>query len=422
MTATPSPGTHGRPQPRILLVDDDPAVLDGLRRQLRTEFTIFTATSAAAGLELIASDGPFDVVLSDMRMSDMDGAAFLARVRSIARDTTRILLTGQADASTAMSAVNEGQVFRFLSKPCPPQALRECLRDAVEEHDRSAAEHEIIDRSLGIPAQLTPDADPEAAAELGAALRTGQLEVWYQPVVNLATGQVTGAEALIRWRHPKRGLLLPGQFLPAAERSGLLIPIGRWVLRQACREAAAWPDGPAGPLQVAVNLHPDQLRDPRLTDDIRRALSAAGLAAERLTLEVTESVLIHDPQAAAAILRRLRDLGIAIAIDDFGTGYSSLSYLQDLPVSILKIDRAFIASLPDATPVALAGAIVHLAGALGLQTIAEGIETPAQLQACVELGCQRGQGFLLGEPMTSTRLTRTLHTRRGSRAASPHGT
>ncbi len=422
MTATPSPGARDRPLPRILLVDDEASILAGLRRQLRAEFDVRTATSAAAGLALIASDGPFDVVVSDMRMPDMDGAAFLARVRSIARDTTRVLLTGQAGAGTAVAAVNEGQIFRFLFKPCPAQVLRDCLRDAVGQHHRSAAEHELIDRSLGIPSQPGPGADPESAAEFATALQAGQLEAWYQPVVDLATGQVTSAEALIRWQHPKRGLLLPGQFMPAAERSGLMIPIGRWVLQQACRDAAAWPDGPAGPLPVAVNVHPDQLRDPRLIDDIRRALAASGLPATRLTLEVTESVLLHDARAAAQALGRLRDMGIAIAIDDFGTGYSSLSYLQDLPVSILKIDKAFIASLPDTTPVALARAIVQLADALGLQTIAEGIETSTQLQACAELGCHSGQGFLFAEPMPSARLTRILHAYGPSQRASANGT
>ena len=409
MTDSNNAAARGRPPlPRVLLVDDEPAVLAGLRRQLRTEFDIRTAGSAAAGLELMASDGPFDVVVSDMRMPDMDGAAFLSRVRTIAPGATRVMLTGQASADTAMAAVNEGQIFRFLAKPCPAQAMRQCLRDAVSQHHRAAAERKLIDQSLGIPAQRGPQAAPEAAAGVAAALAAGQLEVWYQPVADLATGHFTSAEALIRWPHPQRGLLLPGQFLPAAQRGGLMIPIGRRVLQQACRDAAAWPDGPAGPLPVAVNLHPDQLRDPRLTDDIRQALAASGLPAARLTLEVTESVLLHDACAATEILRRLRDMGITIAVDDFGTGYSSLSYLQNLPVSILKIDKAFITSLPDTTPVAIAKAIVQLATALGLQTIAEGIETASQLHTITELGCQHGQGFLLAEPMPAARLAELL--------------
>ncbi len=406
----------GRPstQPRVLLVDDEPAVLSGLRRQLRADYDIRTATSAAAGLELIATDGPFDVVVCDMRMPDMDGAAFLARVRSIARDTTRILLTGQADIDTAMAAVNEGQIFRFLSKPCPAQTLRECLTDAVYQHHRTQAEHQIIDQWL-LPRQATP----EAAAELAAALHAGQLQVWYQPVVDLSTGQITSTEALIRWQHPQRGLLLPAQFLPDAERAGLIIPIGRWVLQQACHDAVAWPPGHAGPLPVAVNLHPVQLRDPGLTDDIRRALAASGLPPARLTLEVTEAVLIHDPRTAGDILGRLRDMGINIAVDDFGTGYSSLSYLQHLPVSILKIDKAFISSLSDTTSVTLTQTIVQLANALGLKTIAEGIETTTQLQICRQLGCNHGQGFLFAEPMRASGLTRILSTQNTTEPAVP---
>jgi EAL domain-containing protein (putative c-di-GMP-specific phosphodiesterase class I)/CheY-like chemotaxis protein len=419
VTASRDPRSTGRPLPRVLVVDDEPAVLDGLRRQLRAEFDVRTAVSAAAGLDLMVSDGPFDVVVSDMRMPDMDGAAFLARVRSIARDTIRVLLTGQADIDTAMIAVNDGQVFRFLAKPCPGQALRQCLREAVEQHDRSAAEHEIIDRSLRIPAQLTPHAGAGEAAELAAALRAGQLELWYQPVVDLSSGHITGAEALIRWQHPQRGLLLPGQFLPAAEHGGLIIPIGRWALRQACHAAAAWPDGPAGPLLVAVNLHPDQLRDPRLTDDVLRALDASGLPAARLALEVTESVLIHDPGAAAQALGRLRGMGISIAVDDFGTGYASLSYLQNLPVTALKIDKAFIASFPDTTPVAITRTILQLAATLGLKTVAEGIETSTQLRICQELGCQDGQGFLFAEAMPDSGITRSL---RAQGASAPTST
>jgi EAL domain-containing protein (putative c-di-GMP-specific phosphodiesterase class I)/FixJ family two-component response regulator len=407
MSVRPSPDNDDRPRPRVLLVDDEPSILAGLRRQLRAEFETHTATSAASGLELIASDGPFDVVVSDMRMPGMDGAAFFARLRSIARDTARVLLTGQADVDTAMAAVNEGQVFRFLSKPCPAPVLRQCLREAAEHHDRSTAERELIDRSLAGLQQAAPGTDPEATAELDAAFRAGQLQVWYQPIVDLATGQIASAEALIRWQHPQRGLLLPGQFIPAAERGGLIIPIGRWVLQQACYDAARWPQD----LPVAVNLQPDQLRDPRLIEDVRRALSAGGLPAARLTLEVTESVLVHDARAAAETLARLRDMGITIAIDDFGTGYSSLSYLQHLPVSILKIDRSFIASLPDSTPVSLAQTIVQLATTLGLKTVAEGIETDLQLQTCKKLGCQHGQGFLFAKPMPCTSLVRTLTTR-----------
>jgi EAL domain-containing protein (putative c-di-GMP-specific phosphodiesterase class I) len=367
----------------------------------------------------MARDGPFDVVLSDMRMPDMDGAAFLARVRVIARDTTRILLTGQADIDIAMIAVNDGQVFRFLAKPCPAQVLRQTLREAAEQHDRAVAEHEIIDRSLGMLAQAGPGAGQGEAPELAAALRAGQLEVWYQPIVDLASRQVSGAEALIRWQHPQRGLLLPGQFLPAAERGGLIIPISRWALLQACHAAAAWPDGPAGPLPVAVNLHPDHLRDPRVTDDVRSALESSGLPAGRLILEVTEAILIHDAATASRALGRLREMGISVAIDDFGSGYASLSYLQNLPVSTLKIDRAFIASLPDPTPVAITQTILQLSAALGLSTVAEGIETDSQLRACQELGCQRGQGFLFAEPMDATRLGRALRAQGASSPAGP---
>jgi EAL domain-containing protein (putative c-di-GMP-specific phosphodiesterase class I)/FixJ family two-component response regulator len=423
MTASPGPGDGERlpRRPRILLVDDETSVLAALHRQLRGEYDVVTTPDPVAGLELMARHGPFDVVISDMRMPVMDGAAFLTRARGIARDTTRVLLTGDANINTAIAAVNDGQIFRFLSKPCPGQTLRQCLRDAVDHHHCSTAAHEIIDQLVAGPAQAMPVADAQTVAELAAAFRASQLSVWYQPVIDLGTGQIAGTEALIRWQHPEQGVLLPDQFMAAAERGGLIVPIGRWVLQRACQDAAAWPAGQAGPVPVAVNLHADQLRDPRLTDDVRCTLSGSGLAADRLTLEVIESVLLHDVRSAAQTLARFRDMGVSIAVDDFGTGYSSLSYLHNLPVDILKIDRAFIASLPESTPAAVTQAIVQLATALGLKTVAEGIETDTQLRACRELGCQRGQGFLFAEPMPDASLKRVLSTQNTAQPAGPTG-
>jgi EAL domain-containing protein (putative c-di-GMP-specific phosphodiesterase class I)/CheY-like chemotaxis protein len=401
----------GRPKARVLLVDDEPAVLAGLRRQLRSQYDVVTATDGATGLELLQHAGPFAVVVSDMRMPVMDGATFLAGARAAARDTVRILLTGQADIDAAVAAVNRGQIFRFLSKPCPAALLQECLRDAIDQHHLSQVRTEIIEKATettSLPS-FTADTD-EATAALEQALAAQQFLMWYQPIVDLHTRQVVGAEALIRWMHPEEGLVAPDEFIPFAEQSGLIVPIGRWVLRQSFSDAATWPDTAGAPHFLAVNVSGRQLRDPDFVGYVRDALEESGLAASSVKLEITESTLLEDPRKAAQTLQSLRELGISISVDDFGTGYSTLSTIQNLPIDEFKIDRSFIESLPRATSVAVAQAIVQLGHTLGLSIIAEGIETAVQWDTVRNLGCHLGQGFLFARPMDNDSFKEILGT------------
>ena len=236
--------------------------------------------------------------------------------------------------------------------------------------------------------------------EIHRALAAGEFVNHYQPVVSLSTGQVVGAEALVRWAHPTRGLLPPGAFIDIAEESGLIVGIGRDVLRRACADAMTWPDGPDGPLDIAVNLSVRQLQHDEVLHEVIDALRSTGLAPERLTLEITESVLVADPQAAAEALAALKRLGVRIAIDDFGTGYSSLSYLHRFPVDCLKIDKSFVDQLGGAgSEPALVQAIIGLADTLGLSVVAEGIEEPEQWTSLGALGCGLGQGYLFAKPM-----------------------
>ncbi len=240
----------------------------------------------------------------------------------------------------------------------------------------------------------------ELHEDLTGALDAGQLWLALQPIVDLRTDRPVGAEALLRWAHPTRGLIAPQEFVPLAEQSGLLDPIGRWVLRQACALAAGWVT-PAGgaPMSIAVNLSACQLTEPSLIDDVTAALGDCGLDPPRLTLEITESMLVRDIDTAAAQLHRLKALGVQLAIDDFGTGYSSLAYLARFPFDILKIDRSFVAGMTDSPQAALlTEAIVRLAEFMHLQVIAEGIETAAQLQQARDLNCAFGQGYHLGLP------------------------
>lgn len=230
----------------------------------------------------------------------------------------------------------------------------------------------------------------------------GELCVYYQPVWDLATGRAAGVEALVRWQHPSQGLMHPAQFIPIAEDSGLIIPLGYWVLERACRDMRSWLErrGDEAPATVSVNLSGKQLMRPGLVGRVAEILQRTGLEARYLTLEVTESVLAADVEGASTRLRQLRDLGVRLAMDDFGTGYSSLASLQSLPLDAVKIDRAFIARLSDGDDAAaVVAAIITLARTMRLGVTAEGIETVRQLERLRELGCTTGQGYLLARPM-----------------------
>ncbi|WP_411280644.1 putative bifunctional diguanylate cyclase/phosphodiesterase [Gemmatimonas sp.] len=237
-------------------------------------------------------------------------------------------------------------------------------------------------------------------ADLRRAIEHEEFILQYQPIVALDTGDIIGAEALVRWMCRDRGKVPPGLFIPIAEETGLIVPIGRWVLRRACREAKRWTDERGLPVRISVNLSGRQLQEPGIVDDVRQALADSGLAAEQLVLEITESMLMQNTELSMERLHGLKALGISLAIDDFGTGYSSLSYLQRYPIDILKIDKAFVDVIDKGGegPV-LASAIVALGETLRMHTVAEGIETEAQRGHLLTLGCELGQGFLFAPPL-----------------------
>ena len=243
--------------------------------------------------------------------------------------------------------------------------------------------------------------------ELRRAIDRHEFAVYYQPVWATETRRVVGVEALVRWQHPVRGLLAPDEFLTVARETGLIVPIGRFVLREACRQAIAWDraGGPTAGLTIAVNLSPRQLHEADLVETVVAALADAGLPAERLNLEITEAVLVDDSPTIVELLRRLKALGLRISIDDFGTGYSSLSYLRRLPIDTLKIAKPFVDVVTKGTQdEALARAVVALARSLQLEVIAEGIEEEAQLDLLVRMGCELGQGYLVSRPVPADKL------------------
>ncbi len=238
------------------------------------------------------------------------------------------------------------------------------------------------------------------AADLHHAVENNELRLYYQPKVDTASGRLLGMEALLRWQHPLRGMVSPADFIPVAEDTGLIIPIGRWVLHEACRQNAEWQASGLRPLRVAVNLSARQFGSEGLLHEIDATLAETGLAVDSLELEITESMVMSEPEKVIALLNELHTRGIHIALDDFGTGQSSLAYLKRFPIDSLKVDKAFIQDIPDnPDDVAIAKTIIAMAQALDMDTVAEGVETPAQLELLRELGCNQIQGYYFSRPL-----------------------
>jgi diguanylate cyclase (GGDEF)-like protein/PAS domain S-box-containing protein len=234
--------------------------------------------------------------------------------------------------------------------------------------------------------------------ELHRALERNELRLHYQPIVSLETGRITGFEALMRWQHPERGMVRPDEFIPLAEETGLIVPMGRWALQEACRQASWW-HGQGAEVTISVNLSPRQLAESTLTDEFAEVLHRTGVDPNAIWLEITESTLMRDAESAVVTLGKLRSLGVHLSVDDFGTGYSSMTYLKRFPVEALKVDRSFVDGLGEESgDTAICTAVVSLAHALGLRAVAEGVETASQMATLRQLGCELAQGYLFGRP------------------------
>jgi EAL domain-containing protein (putative c-di-GMP-specific phosphodiesterase class I) len=247
-------------------------------------------------------------------------------------------------------------------------------------------------------------------ADLYHAVESVEFELVYQPIVRVSNCSIVAAEALLRWRHPTRGTVMPDDFISLVEETGLITQLGAWVMRSACEEAGTWPliDG-ADPVAVSVNVAVRQLREPDFVDSVRLVLQETGLDARRLIVEVTEADIIYDTEPIIGCLNALRELGVRIALDDFGTGHSSLSRLRDFPVDVLKIDRSFTASLcGPTTSIGFAHSVFNFGVGLGLSVIAEGVETEECLNELHELGCELAQGYLFGQPLAPLAMRRLL--------------
>ena len=279
-------------------------------------------------------------------------------------------------------------------------------RDLIKDADAALYHAKAAGRSRYAIFDDARDAYPverlDLESDLHQALARNQLRVFYQPEMDLQNGRVRGFEALVRWEHPRRGLISPVDFIPLAEESGEIVSIGQWVLEQACRQAQRWQEDLFGdePLLMSVNLSAPEFQEPDLLLRVSRALQGSGLATERLRIELTESILMDDSPVGRQVLDDLKRLGVQLAIDDFGTGYSSLSYLKRMPVDVLKIDRSFVGDLGrDPRQASIIEAVVNVADALGMSVTAEGIEEREQLSFLTGIGCEGGQGFLFSRPV-----------------------
>jgi EAL domain-containing protein (putative c-di-GMP-specific phosphodiesterase class I) len=249
----------------------------------------------------------------------------------------------------------------------------------------------------------------ELEGQLRKALGRREFVVHYQPIVNLESGKIISCEALVRWKHPTRGLLGPGEFISLAEETGVITSLGEWVLQTACQQAKKWQEAGLPALSVAVNLSARQFRGGGLCDTVKNALEASALEPERLELELTESVIMDGAEEAAVTLRTLKGIGVRLSLDDFGTGYSSLSYLKRFPFDTLKMDRSFVSELPrKSQDAAIATAIISLAHGLNLSVLAEGIETAEQYEFLKGRGCDEAQGYLMSRPIPAEQFTTLL--------------
>lgn len=277
--------------------------------------------------------------------------------------------------------------------------------DAARRHAKAAGRGGFHFYTSGINHLAANRVSMENA--LRRALQLGQFELYYQPKLRLADRQMLGVEALIRWHHPVLGLVSPGEFIPLAEETGLIVPLGRWIVHQACADLAAWQKQGLAALSCAINVSPIQFETDGLLDLLQETVAAYGIAPERLEIELTESALIHDTARSIGLLNEFRGQGFAVWVDDFGTGYSSLSYLRQFPVTGLKIDQSFIRDMTfNDSDAAIVAAVIALSRSLNLEVVAEGIETVEQTAFLEPLGCDYGQGFLYGRPMPAASITR----------------
>ncbi|NJM59438.1 MAG: EAL domain-containing response regulator [Oscillatoriales cyanobacterium RU_3_3] len=395
---------------KILVIEDEQVIRDNILKLLKAEG--FDVTGAENGLQGLSSamSNFFDVILCDVMMPKLDGYGVLAALRSnpVSATVPFVFLTGKADRSQMRQGMELG-ADDYLTKPFTKAELVGAVVSRLKKQQAVAEQYNSGRADNNKITQNSCNRLEWLKTNLWGALEREEFQVYYQPQVNLKTGQITGAEALLRWQHPEKGHISPAEFIPVAEETGFIVPLGEWVLQTACRQLKAWHNAGLSGLRMAVNLSPRQFHQPNLSSRVARILAEIGLPPNCLELELTESMMVQDAKSASATLKSLKDLGVFISIDDFGTGYSSLSYLTQYPFDTLKIDRCFVSNIAEGCRnAAIVKAIINMAHSLSLEVVAEGVETEAEKDfiSCYE--CDTMQGYWFSPPVPAADFEKLL--------------
>jgi EAL domain-containing protein (putative c-di-GMP-specific phosphodiesterase class I)/ActR/RegA family two-component response regulator len=382
---------------KILVIEDENDIRYIIATYLKfSNYDVLEAENGVQGLEKAQLRLP-DLIISDINMPNMDGFTVLEHLMEspLTASIPFIFLTCISDRNSFRKGMNLG-ADDYLTKPFTKAELLSAVESRLSKKENLG--NILKSEDLGVK----DNQFLSLRTELSGALDRKELEIYYQPQVNIMTGKLVGTEALLRWHHPYRGLIMPDQFIPVAEASGLIEPIWRWTLNESCRENREWLSKYKVSLQIAVNVSASQFNHARLNQVVQEALDRHNLPPENLELEITESIVIKNVESSLAIMRSLVALGVGLSMDDFGTGYSSLSYLKYFPFNELKIDCSFVSEITtESKNAAITASIIKLSRQLGMTTVAEGVETEEQLVLLEQLDCDIAQGYYFGKPMPS---------------------
>ncbi|MDZ8033918.1 MAG: EAL domain-containing response regulator [Nostoc sp. DedQUE08] len=396
--------------PKILIIEDEEAVRENILDLLEAEdFETIAAANGRIGVNLAISEVP-DLILCDMMMPEIDGYGVLTALRQEPSTATIpfIFLTAKSAKSDFRQGMDMG-ADDYITKPFTRAELLSAIMNRLEKYatlKRYLSSQTVIN-NLSPKMQLLEISLHRAIKQHNFQ----EFEIYYQPIVDITSGKIVGAESLLRWQSPELGMIYPTEFIPLAESTGLIVPIGKWVLKRVCEQIKSWRDAGIDSLIVAVNLSAIEFNQPDFIHNIVNFISVNNIEPHDLELELTESMIMQDVNSAIATMSKLQSLGIKIAIDDFGTGYSSLIYLKNLPINTLKIDRYFIHNVAnDSQKSAIAKALIQMAHNLNLDVVAEGVETEPELGFLRQYKCNSMQGFLFSRPLPAAEFENFLFT------------
>jgi EAL domain-containing protein (putative c-di-GMP-specific phosphodiesterase class I)/DNA-binding NarL/FixJ family response regulator len=394
--------------PKILVIEDEESVRENLIDLLAAEdFETIAAANGKIGLDLAVKEIP-DLILCDMMMPELDGYGVLTALRQDPLTATIpfIFLTAKSAKSDFRQGMDMG-ADDYLTKPFTRAELLSAIIHKLEKY--ASFKRHLANQ--GVVNKLNPRMQLIEMHLHRAVLQENfvNFQVYYQPIIDINTGKIIAAESLLRWEDSDLGFISPAEFIPLAESSGLIVPIGKWVLEKVCQQVKSWREAGLPNLTIAVNLSAIEFNQPDLVGKVINLISANSLDPTCLELEITESMIMHDVTGAIATMKSLRSLGIKIAVDDFGTGYSSLIYLKQFPINTLKLDRYFIEDVAnDFQKSAIIKALIEMGHNLNLKIIAEGVETKAELEFLRQHNCDAIQGFLFSRPLPTAEFEKLL--------------